>query len=392
MWRLEATLLAATIVVAGCASDSASTGDSSGVTVAAATSVVPTSRSEAALPSTVAPTTTAAPATTTTTAPTEIPVQWSYSYGPDGFALDWSESFPAAPLDPAAGSLGRYDASGTLSNTGDMQGTGWYVFAGSEHPSGYAQRGYFGVTLQLFSGHVSGCGDGTAVMLVATDYTGQIEGSGHWSILDGYGTGDLHSMTGAGTVTSADAAVGGHGSLSGTVSCNGAVATPDSTRSISGTSVDFTASWNNGEVVADAGGHDFLRQGADPASGSLGRTHGHGTSHYGGDVVGIGRSVFLSVEHPGGWPVSAGTCETLVQFSGAVAGCGEGTMLLDVQSKYGPGTADPADPIEGTYTWTVINGYGTGSLTSVTGSGDGTGYDSDASGDGTFHGILNCSP
>jgi hypothetical protein len=106
---------------------------------------------------------------------------------------------------------------------------------------------------------------------------------------------------------------------------------------------------------------------------------------------GIGRNVFLTVEHPGGRPVSAGMRETLVQFSGAVAGCGEGTMLLNVQSEYAAGTANPSDPIVGSYTWTVIDGYGTGALEGVTGSGDGISNDSADGGDGAFHGVLECS-
>jgi hypothetical protein len=124
-------------------------------------------------PSVTSPTTTE-PATiepTTTRPDTSVALSYAYVYRPpDGNVDDFLDNFPANPLDPASGQLGLFSAHGVMQVTGGLEGTMWYVFGSSEHPSGFATGGITAVSISLFSGVVTDCGTGTAVIAESTTY------------------------------------------------------------------------------------------------------------------------------------------------------------------------------------------------------------------------------
>ena len=386
--RLFTATLAMTclLLVSGC-----SDGDSEPATVASSTTVAP----ETVASETVAPTT-SEPATvepTTTRSERGVALSYAYVYGPpDGNVDDFLHNFPANPLDPANGQLGLFSAHGVTQVTGGLEGTMWYVFGSSEHPSGFATGGITAVSISLFSGVVTDCGTGTAVIAESTTYPSGGDGEGVWRVLEGYGTGELVTLTGSGTTVRRDGPDSGQGEVTGRISCDGSYGDPDVAEP-SGQPVSFGWSYQGVDNVTDPGGvpwQETYNQSADPASGKLGLVHGHGTTTYMGDVAGTGRRVWLAVENPAGWLAHAGTRVELTQFVGTVAGCGDGTMIILGTASFGPGTNNPEDLIDADYTWSILPGFGTGALQSAGGHGTGVTSENATGGAATLEGYVAC--
>jgi Protein of unknown function (DUF3224) len=79
---------------------------------------------------------------------------------------------------------------------GDIRGTSFAAGTAALGPDGL----YHGVAIELFTGSVEGCGDGTLVIRqigTLDPATGTSEGS--WTIVAGAGTGDLAGATGGST-------------------------------------------------------------------------------------------------------------------------------------------------------------------------------------------------
>jgi hypothetical protein len=324
-----------------------------------------------------------------------IAASYAYVYGPpDGIVDDLVDNFPANPPDPSSGKLGLFSAHGTTQATGDLTGTMWYVFGSSEHPSGLASGGITAVSISLFSGTVTPCGTGTAVIAESTtDPAG--DGQGVWRVLDGYGTGELSKLTGSGTIVRRDGPDSGDGEVTARVSCDGSYPGPN-VPDPTGQPVSFSWGYHGADNVYDAGGVPWQQAAgqsvvADPATGKLGLIHGHGTTDYTGDIDGAGRRVWLAVENPAGWLTVAGTRLELTQFVGTVAGCDQGTMIVLGTASFGPGTDNPNDLINADYTWSILPGFGTGDLQSATGHGSGVTSENATGGTATLEGNISCS-
>jgi hypothetical protein len=363
--------------------------DSGAATVASDPTIAPSTTSMTTTePTTIEPTTTAQP-------DTGIAVSYAYAYDPpDGAVDDLVDNFPANPPDPSNGQLGLSSAHGVTQVTGDLVGTMWYVFGSSEHPTGFATGGATASSISLFSGVVTDCGTGTAVIAESMNYPSGGDGEGIWRILEGYGTGELVKLTGSGTTVRRDGPDSGRGEVTGRISCDGANSDPDVTEP-SGQPVSFGWSYQSVDNVTDPGGVPWQQAYgqsvvADPASGKLGLVHGHGTTTYVGDVAGTGRRVWLAVENPAGWLANAGTRIELTQFVGTVAGCGEGTMTILGTASFGPGTNNPEDLIDADYTWSILPGFGTGALQSADGQGTGVTSENATGGTATLQGNVAC--
>jgi hypothetical protein len=386
--RLTATLAMTGLLLVPACSD----GDSDPATVASNTTIAPeTVASETIAPTTTEPTT--VEPTTTTQPDTSTALSYTYAYDPpDGNVDDLLDNFPANPPDPANGQLGLFSAHGVTQVTGGMEGTMWYVFGSSEHPSGFAAGGITAASVSLFSGVATDCGTGTAVIAESTNYPSGGDGQGVWRVLEGYGTGELARLTGSGTTVRRDGPESGQGEATGRISCDGSYSDPDVIEP-SGPPVSFGWSYQSVDNVTDPGGVPWQEtndQSADPATGKLGLVHGHGTTTYMGDVAGTGRRVWLAVENPAGWLAHAGTRVELTQFVGTVAGCGEGTMVILGTASFGPGTNNPEDLINADYTWSILPGFGTGALQSASGNGTGITSENATSGTATLEGNVAC--
>jgi hypothetical protein len=68
-------------------------------------------------------------------------------------------------------------------------------------------------------------------------------------------------------------------------------------------------------------------------------------------------------------------------FSGTLADCGTGTVALVVAGSF---RLDGSTAIDGLYTWSILDGSGTGALVGATGAGEGT------EGLGPLHGRISC--
>jgi Protein of unknown function (DUF3224) len=117
-----------------------------------------------------------------------------------------------------------------------------------------------------------------------------------------------------------------------------------------------------------------------PVSGVC-RGTGFGTGTYTGDIQATSDYEYGFAVNPEG-VTSFAILET---FTGAIAGCGEGTVTLR-----NVGTLDAAGHID--YTWQVVAGLGSGELADVTGRGIGSGtYNADATQTGEMSGRLRCT-
>jgi hypothetical protein len=81
--------------------------------------------------------------------------------------------------------------------TGDFAGTG--LLSGSSALGG--TRGGFGWELNIFVGTIEPCGSGSVVISASGINTPDNRGSGRWTIVPGFGAGDLKGVTGSGTST-----------------------------------------------------------------------------------------------------------------------------------------------------------------------------------------------
>lgn len=96
--------------------------------------------------------------------------------------------------------------------------------------------------------------------------------------------------------------------------------------------------------------------------------------------------------HEAGWFTSGGHRETLIQFTGTVAGCGSGTMLIEMGSTYDGANPDwqPGDTVRADNTWHTVEGFGTGDLADAVGAGSGTSEDSATTGNVSLTGSIDC--
>jgi Protein of unknown function (DUF3224) len=116
-----------------------------------------------------------------------------------------------------------------------------------------------------------------------------------------------------------------------------------------------------------------------PATGVC-RGTGFGEGTYTGDIQATSAYEYGFAVSPEG-VTSFANLET---FTGAITGCGEGTVTLR-----NVGTLDAAGHID--YTWQVVAGLGSGELADVTGKGIGSGtYNADATQTGEIIGRLRC--
>jgi Protein of unknown function (DUF3224) len=115
-----------------------------------------------------------------------------------------------AACDPAGRCIGTYTGTSTL--TGDL--TGSFLNYGAVYGDLTA---YWNVNLSLFQGDVEGCGTGTVVFSFPLDGPNPVDG--HFTVIEGSGTGDLAGMTGTGRYHLTATASGIDGQLSLRVRC-----------------------------------------------------------------------------------------------------------------------------------------------------------------------------
>ena len=106
-------------------------------------------------------------------------------------------------------------ATETGAVSGDLRGT---FFRGNA--TAFGKQAHFVVgTAGVFRGTVKGCGTGTLV-LFGTETADIHEGRGDWRIAEGFGSGDLTSVTGEGTGTGTVSKTGGfHSQWQGVLDC-----------------------------------------------------------------------------------------------------------------------------------------------------------------------------
>ena len=164
--------------------------------------------------------------------PGDHPVSFSWRYqGADNTTdlggVPWQQTYdPATHADPATGKLGLIHGHGTTVYDGDVTGTSRRVWLAVEHPAGWMAVAGTRVELTQFVGTVTGCGQGTMILLGTASFgpgasTPQvmIKADYPWTILPGFGTGDLQTATGQGTGETSENATGGTANLKGTISC-----------------------------------------------------------------------------------------------------------------------------------------------------------------------------
>jgi len=135
---------------------------------------------------------------------------------PTGMTLHWQmDAKPSVP-EQKCGAPRLCVLLGTETGrvSGDLRGT---FFRGNAAVFGKKNHFVTG-TAGVFRGTVKGCGTGTLV-LMGTETADIHQGTGDWRIADGFGSGDLASVTGHGTGTGTVSNAGFHSEWQGTIDC-----------------------------------------------------------------------------------------------------------------------------------------------------------------------------
>ena len=249
----------------------------------------------------------------------------------------------------------------TGSLTGTLTGAGAVQLRGSR---------YTGATTFVFHGRVDGCGQGTATLRRREE--GNLETHtvlGVWDIVAGFGSGDLDTLTGHGTIgpPPADPGVGRIAStLEGQLACHGSQPALETTNATPGAfAVRFEGTTPPPPVAAPTCDHD-----GNCVYPTVQHTIYRGSVDGAEHAAGVGSVKPLRNSF-------AYAATTVAAITGRIQGCGRGTMIMRSESVF--------DGRKLTLTWEIATGFGAGGLSNIRGSGTGHGV---RRADGTYVSIL----